>query len=439
MAAGARLGAFGFNDKPKYTLYSSSPLSSFRDKPETADENRQPSVRTGKGYGVALISNETACARFKLRKEMLRKRLLVCDWSVYIALMGLGLGVLDVELHLALDKSDDLEYFSIFIRMSIILLTLFLDLLVVAYHYTEIQIMSADTGHSAYQCGFTRFRRLQICIELFVCTICPLPGNTEIPWPLLETDLIPHKPSKMPLYVLLTVPMFFRLYLLGRYVVLHSYMIRDPATRAIASFNRISVDFSFVLKTLIYDMPMTVVVVTALTFWLAMSWMMTQCERYATGNVFSNPHYFLDYAWFEAVTFFAIGYGDITVETYCGRGLALLTGLVGAVISSIITVLMGRKLLLSLSERRVNQVIAESQLSSLHKHAAARVLQCTWRTCLWQKRYESSGRQGRKINSFHLRNAQRNLLQSIFDFRKCKWRLRLRQEDEDDIITIRRV
>ena len=31
----------------------------------------------------------------------------VCDWSVYIALTGLSLGVLDVELHLALDKSDD--------------------------------------------------------------------------------------------------------------------------------------------------------------------------------------------------------------------------------------------------------------------------------------------------------------------------------------------
>lgn len=91
------------------------------------------------------------------------------------------------------------------------------------------------------------------------------------------------------------------------------YPLQDPATRAIASLNRISVDFAFVLKTLIYDTPLTVVIVSGLTFWLSMSWMMTQCERfvgespcaksfrYATDNVFSNPHYFLDYAWFEAV------------------------------------------------------------------------------------------------------------------------------------------
>lgn len=80
--------------------------------------------------------------------------------------------------------------------------------------------------------------------------------------------------------------------------------------------------------------------------------------------------YFLaDYAWFEAVTFFAIGYGDLKVETYCGRGLAITTGIVGSIFSSLITVLLSQRMLLSLAERRVNQVIAESKLANHHRNA----------------------------------------------------------------------
>lgn len=61
------------------------------------------------------------------------------------------------------------------------------------------------------------------------------------------------------------------------------------------------------------------------------------------------------------------------VETYCGRGLAITIGIVGSIFSSLITVLLSQRMLLSLAERRVNQVIAESKLSNHHRNAAARV------------------------------------------------------------------
>jgi potassium intermediate/small conductance calcium-activated channel subfamily N len=125
------------------------------------------------------------------------------------------------------------------------------------------------------------------------------------------------------------------------------------------------VDFPFVLKSLICDRPLTFVLVVSLTFWSTASWILTQCERYGSRNPFLSTTYYLsDYAWFEAVTFFAIGYGDIKVETYCGRGLAIFTGIVGSVFSAFITVLLSQRMLLSLAERRVNQVIAESQLTN---------------------------------------------------------------------------
>lgn len=178
---------------------------------------------------------------------------------MYIALIGLILGVIDVELHLAMEKSAEvlkntrenfLVGYFVYIftgpcynahdisRLSYNCISLYRDSSNFLIFSSKLQIMSVDTGHSAIQCGITKFRRIQICAELFVCSICPLPGkifykhsrtflgDTEITWPLLGSDISSNKSSKIPLYVLLTVPMFFRLYLLGRYVVLHSYMIR---------------------------------------------------------------------------------------------------------------------------------------------------------------------------------------------------------------------
>jgi len=177
-------------------------------------------------------------------------------------------------------------------------------------------------------------------------------------------------------------------------------------------------------------------VASSLTFWATASWILATCERFTKVSYSSTAFHLANYAWFEAVTFFAVGYGDIKVETICGRGIAILTGIVGTVFSSLITVLLSQRMLLSLAERRVNQVIAESQLSNRHKNAAAMVLQNTWRVFRWQKRLLKQT--PTKTAMFHLRLAQRNLLQCILDFRRCRWKLRLRMEEEDDVITIRR-
>uniref|UniRef100_A0A914PJ32 Calmodulin-binding domain-containing protein n=1 Tax=Panagrolaimus davidi TaxID=227884 RepID=A0A914PJ32_9BILA len=97
-------------------------------------------------------------------------------------------------------------------------------------------------------------------------------------------------------------------------------------------------------------------------------------------------------------------------------------------------------MLLSLSERRVNQVIAESQLTLLNRHAAAKVLQWTWRTTCWRKKLveEIEEKHSRKSTMLCLRVAQRSLLQSVLSFRRCRWKLRLRMEEEDDVIAVRR-
>uniref|UniRef100_A0AC34R232 Calmodulin-binding domain-containing protein n=1 Tax=Panagrolaimus sp. JU765 TaxID=591449 RepID=A0AC34R232_9BILA len=97
-------------------------------------------------------------------------------------------------------------------------------------------------------------------------------------------------------------------------------------------------------------------------------------------------------------------------------------------------------MLLSLSEKRVNQVIAESQLNLLNRHAAAKVLQWTWRTTCWKRKLinEIQENHNRKTTMIYLRIAQKNLLQAVLNFRKCRWKLRLKLEEEDDAVAIKR-
>ncbi|KAI6213564.1 hypothetical protein M3Y94_00164700 [Aphelenchoides besseyi] len=456
--AAARLSAFSLAEKPgRVTLYSSVPLRSFR---EEEDDERSPLNRSNaansnagpqskKRYGI-LVSKQTVHERYKKRRLISDRRVKICDWSVGVALFGLFVSILHVELLISWGHGVEVGAISTFLRISIVLSTLVLDCLIVAYHWTEVAIISADTGHSAL--CMTQRRRIKLILELLICTICPCAGSSTT---VEQSDLISEvsRPpvlsggellglnAHIPLNVFLTMPMFARLYLLARFMVLHSALMQSAGTRTIASLNQIPVNFPFVLKSMLGERPLTLVIVVSVTYWASATWLITQCERFATERdpYLPTTNFLFDYAWFEAVTFFAIGYGDLKAVTLCGRTIAIFTGIVGTVFSSLITVLLSQRMLLSLAERRVNQVVSESQLQQKYKHAAARVLQSTWRVVRWQKRLDGVNHGvSLKTTALHLRLAQRNLLLSVLDFRQIRWKLRLRTEEEDDIITIRR-
>ncbi|KAK6048035.1 hypothetical protein COOONC_14460 [Cooperia oncophora] len=85
-------------------------------------------------------------------------------------------------------------------------------------------------------------------------------------------------------------------------------------------------DFRFVIKTMMADHPLQVLIVFTVSYWICMSWMFTQCERY--DGKLDVEHYYLNSMWFIMVTFMSIGYGDIVPNTYCGRTLSITTGIV---------------------------------------------------------------------------------------------------------------
>ncbi|VDM46093.1 unnamed protein product [Toxocara canis] len=390
----------------------------------------------GAGYGVMFTSAETIHKRYKWRRKMLDLKMKVSDWCLYLALFGLVLAVIDAELVALSTRNNEILVRSplsfiltLVLRIVVLASTLLLDVLILVYHSIEVKISLIEMGSDYWRIGVTCERIMKLLIELTICSICPVPGVGTVEWPILGvSERYPHT-VHIPIDVLLCLPMFLRLYIACRYFVLHSIQFKDPATKAMASLNQISVDFPFVVKSQLTDRPLSIIAFSTVCFWLILAWMLTQCE---------STRHIIDFIWFEVVTFFSIGYGDVQVQTYCGRALAIITGIVGTLMSSLLIALVGHRMQLSLSERRVNQVIAESQLSSQYKHSAARVLQCTWRA-LRQKRLMNVevGIEQRRAQ-LKFRDEQRKLMRAITGFRRARWKLRMRLEYEDDFIAFRR-
>ena len=87
--------------------------------------------------------------------------------------------------------------------------------------------------------------------------------------------------ARVPVDLIFSLPMFLRLYLICRTMLLHSMLFSDPASRSIGALNRISFDTKFVVKTLMTMTPGTVLLVFMVTFCMIASWTLRACERLA--------------------------------------------------------------------------------------------------------------------------------------------------------------
>ncbi|CAG9539076.1 unnamed protein product [Cercopithifilaria johnstoni] len=377
--------------------------------------------RRQSGYGIAISSDSTAKMRCRLRKQLFIKRNKICQISLAFGLAGLIFIIIDSEITAATGDSNfnKSHPISLLLRTICVICTIALMASLVHYHSTEVKMALVDSGADDWRVALTTERAIKLTVELIVCAICPFPGTGVMQWSYIHPDSRKATMVNVPVDVMLSVPMFLRAYLLCRFMVLHSKQFQDAATRSIAALNRISMDFRFVIKTMMANHPLRALIVFTVSFWICMSWMFTQCERY--DRQLSAKHYYLNSLWFIIVTFMSVGYGDIVPNTYCGRTLAITTGIVGAGVSSTLIAVISRKLELSRAEKHVNNFMADSKLTNQRKHAAALVLQQTW----FIHKYKNSCNKGDELR---LRHHQRRFLQAIYDFRRIKWEQRKLQE-----------
>lgn len=407
-------GAIGsFKQLQKPTSMQSLPTSS---KMSFNDETGAGTALVEKGDSGKCMDDKqkkdnkpNAGYRLGKRKALYERRRKISDYCLVLGMAGILLMILETELIMAKVYVKD-SYYSLVLKAFISLSTFCLIGLILAYHAVEIQLFAIDNCVEDWRIAISWKRSFQLSLEILICAVHPIPGDSFFfIWKteLYDGQTVSEEP--VPVDILLSIPMFMRLYLIARVMLLHSKLFTDASSRSIGALNRINFDTRFVLKTLMHICPGTVMLVFTLSMWIITSWLLRACESY-----FDHRHEnILNAMWMISITFLSVGYGDIVPNTYCGRTIAIAVGCMGAGITALIVAILSKKLELSRAEKHVHFFMMDTQLSKRLKNAAANVLRETWLIYKYTKLVN-------KIDAGKVRAHQRKFLQAIHSIRDIK-------------------
>uniref|UniRef100_G1NA81 Potassium calcium-activated channel subfamily N member 2 n=2 Tax=Meleagris gallopavo TaxID=9103 RepID=G1NA81_MELGA len=299
--------------------------------------------------------------------------------------------------------------------------------LIIVYHAREIQLFMVDNGADDWRIAMTYERIFFICLEILVCAIHPIPGNYTFTWTARLAFSYAPSTATADVDIILSIPMFLRLYLIARVMLLHSKLFTDASSRSIGALNKINFNTRFVMKTLMTICPGTVLLVFSISLWIIAAWTVRACERYHDQqDVTSN---FLGAMWLISITFLSIGYGDMVPNTYCGKGVCLLTGIMGAGCTALVVAVVARKLELTKAEKHVHNFMMDTQLTKRVKNAAANVLRETWLI------YKNT-KLVKKIDHAKVRKHQRKFLQAIHQLRSVKMEQRKLNDQANTLVDL---
>ncbi|XP_028832271.1 small conductance calcium-activated potassium channel protein 3-like isoform X2 [Denticeps clupeoides] len=183
----------------------------------------------------------------------------------------------------------------------------------------------------------------------------------------------------------------------------------------------------FVMKTLMTICPGTVLLVFSISLWIIAAWTVRVCERYHDAHDITSN--FLGAMWLISITFLSIGYGDMVPHTYCGKGVCLLTGIMGAGCTALVVAVVARKLELTKAEKHVHNFMMDTQLTKRIKNAAANVLRETWLIYKHTKLMK-------KIDHSRVRKHQRKFLQAIHQLRSVKMEQRKLSDQANTLVDL---
>ncbi|XP_035039510.2 small conductance calcium-activated potassium channel protein 1 isoform X1 [Hippoglossus stenolepis] len=363
--------------------------------------------------------------RLVRRRALFLRRQQLSDCAVAVGIFGVVLMVTETELSWSVYSKSSI--YSLALKSIISLSTLILLGFIVAFHCCEVQLYVHDIGSEDWRIAMTTDRLALIGLELAVVAIHPYPvgllsyfQQTTSRMSLSETEL----------EIVLALPMFFRLYLLGRAMMLHSRLFTDTASRSIGALNKIHFNTRFVGKTLMTTYPGTVLMIFSVSLWLVAAWGLHVCERHHNYRDLSSNY--MEALWMVSVTFLSIGYGDVVPHTYCGRSICLLTGIMGAGCTVLVVAVVARKLELTRAEKHVHNFMMDSHISKRQKIAAANVLRETW---LIYKHTKLS----RERDNSRVRMHQRKLLLAIHQLRRVKMEKRTLADQSNSLLDLGKV
>ncbi|XP_061673426.1 small conductance calcium-activated potassium channel protein 1-like isoform X3 [Syngnathoides biaculeatus] len=361
--------------------------------------------------------------RLLRRRALFLRRQRLNDCALAVGLFGVVMMVTETELSWSIYSKSSV--YSLTLKSIISASTVILLGLIVAYHCCEVQLYVHDSGAEDWRIAVTTERLALVALELAAAAVHPYPvgllayfrRQTAAPAALSETEL----------EIVLALPMFLRLYLLGRAMMLHSRLFTDTASRSIGALNKIHFNARFVGKTLMTTYPGTVLMIFSVSLWIVAAWGLHVCERHHNYRDLSSNY--MEALWMVSVTFLSIGYGDVVPHTYCGRSICLLTGIMGAGCTVLVVAVVARKLELTRAEKHVHNFMIDSHISKRMKIAAANVLRETW---FIYKHTKLSREKDHTMVRVH----QRKLLLAIHQLRRVKMDKRILADQGSTLVDL---
>ncbi|XP_041658455.1 small conductance calcium-activated potassium channel protein 1a isoform X1 [Cheilinus undulatus] len=401
--------------QPLQTLHSSGlevVVSKGNGGEDPSKASNESLVREGSGRGGGRApqkKNRDIGYKLGHRRALFEKRKRLSDYALIFGMFGIVVMVTETELSWGVYTKE--SSYSFALKCLISLSTVILLGLIIMYHAREIQLFMVDNGADDWRIAMTYERIFFIVLELLVCAIHPIPGQYVFTWTARLAFTYTPSVADADVDIILSIPMFLRLYLIGRVMLLHSKLFTDASSRSIGALNKINFNTRFVMKTLMTICPGTVLLVFSISSWIIAAWTVRVCERYHDKQgVTSN---FLGAMWLISITFLSIGYGDMVPNTYCGKGVCLLTGIMGAGCTALVVAVVARKLELTKAEKHVHNFMMDTQLCKRVKNTAANVLRETWLIYKHTKLVK-------KIDHAKVRKHQRKFLQAIHQAQKLR-------------------
>uniref|UniRef100_A0A671Q6K5 Small conductance calcium-activated potassium channel protein 2-like n=1 Tax=Sinocyclocheilus anshuiensis TaxID=1608454 RepID=A0A671Q6K5_9TELE len=392
------------------------------------EDPRGGAVVGGPGRTISKASkrkNQNIGYKLGHRRALFEKRKRLSDYALIFGMFGIVVMVIETELSWGVYSKSSM--YSLALKCLISLSTIILLGLIIAYHAREVQLFVIDNGADDWRIAMTIERVLLIALELIVSAVHPVPGDFKFMWRARLAFSYAPSQAEADLDMVLSVPMFLRLYLIARVMLLHSKLFTDASSRSIGALNKVHFNTRFVMKTLMTICPGTVLLVFSISLWIIAAWTVRVCERYHDAqDVTSN---FLGAMWLISITFLSIGYGDMVPHTYCGKGVCLLTGIMGAGCTALVVAVVARKLELTKAEKHVHNFMMDTQLTKRIKNAAANVLRETWLIYKHTKLMK-------KIDHSRVRKHQRKFLQAIHQLRSVKMEQRKLSDQANTLVDL---
>ncbi|CAF5013672.1 unnamed protein product, partial [Rotaria socialis] len=95
-----------------------------------------------------------------------------------------------------------------------------------------------------------------------------------------------HSLAYVPVDVMLSLPMFFRLYLVCRLIMLRSHLVRDASSQSLGYLNRVSFNFPFIIKSYMQRRPTIILTSFCITIFFIATWTLRACDyNVSTGHM----------------------------------------------------------------------------------------------------------------------------------------------------------